>query len=463
MSTDDIQTSHNFSPEPVTGSYSPEKIKVIGVGGGGGNAVNHMYNMGVRNVTFIVANTDKQALNNSPVPLKLLLGPDTLRGRGAGNDPERARNAAEESAADISELFNTPTDMVFITAGMGGGTGTGAAPVIARIAREKGILTIGIVTIPFLYEGRVKILKALDGAKKLSENVDALLVINNERLSEIFRDMDFMNAFGKADDILSMAATSISEIVTTDGYINLDFNDVDKTLRNGGTAIISTGYGEGENRVTKAIEDALHSPLLRNTDIFSSRRLLFNLYFSREATEKFKINETDQITQFVSNIDKGVDVIWGVSFDETLGDKVKFTILASGFDITVSNPNEGNITRIKASDDEDTSTVSTSTATAETAPSAPTAADEESRLASEYGADKIEEMNRTKLQQRFIILQPDQVDDDEVIETLAENPAYNRDRQLVNSIKSASAPQAPQAPQTPESGRGTSAIDFSDL
>lgn len=451
MAPEDIQQNHNFSTSPNAGqTYSPDKIKVIGVGGGGNNAINHMYNLGVRNVSFIVANTDRQALLNSPVPTKQLLGPNVLRGRGAGNDPEKARLAAEESAEEINELFDDDTDMVFITAGMGGGTGTGASPVIARIARQREILTIGIVTIPFLFEGPKKILKALNGAKELAKNVDALLVINNERLSEIYRDYDFLNAFGKADDILSMAAMSISEIVTTDGYINLDFNDVDNTLRGGGTAIISTGYGEGENRVTKAIEDALHSPLLRNTDIFGSKKLLFNLYFSREAQDKFKIDETDQITQFVSNIDPDVDVIWGVSFDETLGDKVKFTILASGFDITISENKIDGATKIKAKE--------------AAAPASATIAPDDSAhdaLVENYGADKIDNMTRAKTEQRYIILQPDQLDDDSVLNALEHNPAFNRDRSIVSSIKNAGTQQAQpkDRPQSPAPGT----IDFYDL
>lgn len=451
MAPEDIQQNHEFSTSPNAGhTYSPDKIKVIGVGGGGNNAINHMYNLGVRNVSFIVANTDRQALLNSPVPTKQLLGPNVLRGRGAGNDPERARLAAEESAAEINELFDDDTDMVFITAGMGGGTGTGASPVIARIARSRDILTIGIVTIPFLFEGPKKILKALNGAKELAKNVDALLVINNERLSEIYRDYDFLNAFGKADDILSMAAMSISEIVTTDGYINLDFNDVDNTLRNGGTAIISTGYGEGENRVTKAIEDALHSPLLRNTDIFGSKKLLFNLYFSRDAQDKFKIDETDQITQFVSNIDPDVDVIWGVSFDETLGDKVKFTILASGFDITISD-DQASGGKLRAREK------------AEPAPGPAINADDSAHeaLVENYGADKIENMTRAKTEQRYIILQPDQLDDDSVLDVLEHNPAFNRDRSIVSSVKNAGAAQ-PQGKDKPEQTPGGT-IDFSDL
>ncbi|MDD6020541.1 MAG: cell division protein FtsZ, partial [bacterium] len=209
-------------------------IKVVGVGGGGCNAVSHMYNQKIQGVSFVVCNTDRQALNNSPVPVRLLIGPNTTQGLGAGNDPEVAKAAAEESEAEVAALFDDTTKMVFITAGMGGGTGTGAAPVVARIARDKGVLTVGIVTIPFLFEGNKKILKAINGADEMSKYVDAILVINNERLTEIYPDLDFLSAFGKADDTLSTAARSISDLITVNGKINLDFKDVNTTLRDGG-------------------------------------------------------------------------------------------------------------------------------------------------------------------------------------------------------------------------------------
>lgn len=450
MAPDDIRIDHEFT-EPVTYDNSPQKIKVIGVGGGGNNAVNHMYNMGVRSVTFIVANTDRQALDNSPVPTKVLLGPTTLRGRGAGNDPEKARAAAQESAVDIDRLLDNETDMVFITAGMGGGTGTGAAPVISKIAKEKGILTIGIVTIPFLFEGKKKIMKALDGAHEMQKYVDALLVINNERLSEIYTDYDFLNAFGKADDVLSMAAMSISEIVTADGYINCDMNDVDKTLRDGGTAIISSGYGEGENRVSKAIADALDSPLLRYTDILGSQRLLFNLYFSPKAEDAFMINETKQITDFISTIDQSVDVIWGVALDETLGNKVKFTILAAGFDVTID---EGGDEKGKVH-----------------APATPhkkegtekEIADRQTTMYQMYG-EKAADMDREKSEQGFIIIPPDQIDSDRYIEVLEEKAAYNRDRKIITKLKSETPPAVPvnPAPAAQQRTDGNT-IDLSDV
>ena len=237
----------------------PSIIKVIGVGGGGGNAVNHMYREGIHDVTYVLCNTDKKALNDSPVPNHLQLGKDGL---GAGNRPERAKQAALESLDEIKQMLDDGTRMVFITAGMGGGTGTGAAPIIAQCAKDAGILTVGIVTIPFRFEGNNKIKQALDGVDEISKHVDALLVINNERLREVYPDLTVLNAFARADDTLSVAARSIAEIITMHGIMNLDFQDVTTVLKDGGVAIMSTGYGEGEKRVTKAINEALNLSLI---------------------------------------------------------------------------------------------------------------------------------------------------------------------------------------------------------
>ena len=270
---------------------SPKIIKVIGVGGGGGNAVNHMYREGIHDVTFVLCNTDNQALKDSPVPVKLQLGKEGL---GAGNRPARARKAAEESIEDIKNMLNDGTKMVFITAGMGGGTGTGAAPIIAQTAKEMDILTIGIVTIPFRWEGDKKIDQALDGVEEISKHVDALLVINNEKLSEIYSELSVDDAFDKADDTLSVAAKSIAEIITLHGKVNLDFNDVKTVLKDGGVAIMSTGYGEGDNRVSEAIKNAQHSPLLNNNDIFNSKKVLLNISYS--AQYKLMMSEMDEVT-----------------------------------------------------------------------------------------------------------------------------------------------------------------------
>lgn len=307
-----------------------QRIKVIGVGGGGNNAVIHMFKKGIKDVSFVLLNTDRQVLDNSEVPHKVLIGP----GRGAGGVPEKARKFAEENADRIAELFDDRTDMVFITAGMGGGTGTGAGPVVARIAKERGILTVGIVTVPFKFEGKQQMDKALKGAEEMAKNVDSLLVIKNERLAKIYKDVSILNAFAKADDTLLNAAQSITDIITNHGIINRDFNDVDSTLREGGPAIISTGYGEGPDRVTKAIHNALNSPLLSNTDILSSKRLLFILYIPDDDKKyPFNMDETDALDEFVTNIDNGnIKVMWGLYKQRGLEGKVRITILASGFD-----------------------------------------------------------------------------------------------------------------------------------
>lgn len=427
MTIEDISQAHDFVTKE-TDEKDKVIIKVLGVGGGGNNAINHMYKQNVKSVSFVVCNTDQQALNNSPVPTRVLLGPKTTQGLGAGNEPEIARQAAEESRQEIEALFNDDTKMVFITAGMGGGTGTGAGPVVASIAKERGLLTIGIVTIPFLFEGKRKITKALAGADEMSKHVDALLVINNERLTEIYKDLNFLNAFRKADDTLATAARSISEIITSKGIINRDFRDVNTTLRGGGAAIISTGYGEGEHRVTKAIDDALNSPLLRNRNIFGSKKLLFNLYFSEQAEEEFLMEEASELTEFISNLGEDVDVIWGVAIDNSLGNKIKMTILASGFDVSIQddaaapvagkpkdkNPREKDIFTIDAKDSKTTS---------------------DERLQEEYGP-KYNELQSSKDRARFIILRPDQMDDDTAVEALEKTPALNRDKKIVEELKS---------------------------
>ena len=320
---------------PLVDFGSPDKehsiIKVIGVGGGGGNAVNHMYREGIHDVTFVLCNTDAQALNDSPVPVHLQLGKEGL---GAGNKPERARIAAEESIDDIRKMLNDGTRMTFITAGMGGGTGTGAAPVIARVSKEMDILTVGIVTIPFRFEGDRKIDQALDGVEQMSKNVDALLVINNERLREIYPELTVLDAFGKADDTLSVAARSIAEIITVHGLINLDFNDVKTVLKDGGVAIMSTGYGEGEGRVKKAIDDALNSPLLNDNDVFNSKKILLNISFcgNKDSKDGLLMEEMNDVNDFMAKFGD-FEIKWGIATDPELGKKVKVTILATGFGI----------------------------------------------------------------------------------------------------------------------------------
>lgn len=386
-------------------------IKVVGVGGGGNNAINHMYRQNIKDISYVVLNTDRAALRISPVPTKVMIG----SGLGAGNDPEVAREAAEADIEKINAIFDDKTEMVFVTAGMGGGTGTGAGPVVARVARERGLLTIGIVTIPFLFEGDRKILKALKGAEEMSKYVDALLVINNERLAEIYGDLDFINAFGKADDTLSTAASSISEIITADGFINLDFRDVNTTLRNGGAAVISTGYGEGENRVSKAIDDALHSPLLRNCNVYGSKKLLFNLYFSRKSKDPFSMSEVDGFRKFTSSI-SDVDVVWGVAFDDSLGEKVKITILAAGFDVDLHDqkPKKEDVKRGSK-------------------PEADTEKTDKDLISTFYG-------KATSLNANYFVLKPEMLDDDEVIELLEQAPTAQRDHAMLEKFKNIGMP-----------------------
>jgi cell division protein FtsZ len=306
-------------------------IKVIGVGGGGGNAVNHMYRQGIGDVSFVVCNTDNQSLIKSPIPTKIQLGMNTTSGLGAGGNPEVARRAAEESIEKIEELLHDNTKMVFITAGMGGGTGTGASPIVAKAAHDLGILTVAIVTIPFAFEGNLKIKQALEGVAALSEHVDAILVINNEKLKEIYPDLELANAFAKADDVLTNAAKGIAEIITVTGYINTDFADVYTIMKDGNVAIMNTGYAQGENRITKAIEDALNSPLLNTNDVKGASKVLLSLYCS--TTNPIKMEEVQQIHDFMTKVGDDVVVIWGATYDDNLGDNVKITLIATGYNV----------------------------------------------------------------------------------------------------------------------------------
>lgn len=442
MAPEDSQYLDKYNT-PTEGE--PNRIIVIGVGGGGNNAVDHMFNQDVDHVSFVVINTDRQALDKADVPTKVLIGPTVTRGRGAGNKPDRAREAAEESAADIERLFTDDTDMVFVTAGMGGGTGTGASPVVARIAKEKGLLTIGIVTIPFVFEGMRKIQKAILGAEEMRKYVDAMMIVNNERLVDIYPDLEFESAFAKADDILSTAASSIAEIITRKGYINLDFNDVDTTLREGGTAIIAVGYGEGEQRVTKAIQDALHSPLLRHTDVLSSKRILFNLYYSRNANIKFKASEAKELNDFINRVEEEVDVIWGITYDESLGDKVKFTILASGFDVTV---------------DDDKDKVIRGGGSVESGEDIGGTSIDLDVISELYGTEKIEKITREKETQNYIILDADQIDDDTAIDRFEKSPTFSRDKRKTTAAASP-APEKKSGPEKPAEP-GTFSISFSE-
>lgn len=313
----------------ITKRKSP-LIKVVGVGGGGGNTVNFMYENSDAEVSYVVMNTDSQALESSPIPNKLLLGPNITEGLGAGANPSTAEEAAMASKDDIQKTLDDGAKMVFITAGMGGGTGTGAAPIVAEIAKNKlNMLTIGIVTIPFALEGNAKIRKALRGISKLSKNVDALLIINNERIADLYPEYTIQDGFAKADSVLSEAATSIANLILKKGYINLDFADVKTTLKNGGVATINTGKGSGENRVALAIEDAMKVPLLNNSkDITKAKRLLLNFYCSKE--KAISMREHRAITDFVNTMDRdNVEVIYGFTYDDSLDEEVQLTLLAT--------------------------------------------------------------------------------------------------------------------------------------
>lgn len=406
-------------------STTPKIIKVIGVGGGGGNAVNYMYRTGIHDVNFVVCNTDSKALADSPVPVRLQLGSEGL---GAGNRPARARAAAEESIESIRNMLDDGTKMVFITAGMGGGTGTGAAPVIAHEAKEKGILTVGIVTIPFRFEGNKKIDQALDGVEAIEKEVDALLVINNERLREIYPELTIRSAFEKADNTLSIAARSIAEIITMHGIINLDFQDVGTVLRNGGVALMSTGYGEGEGRVTKAINEALHSPLLNHNDIYNSKKILLAITFAEDesdgTTAELMMDEMNEVHDFMSSFSEEVETKFGLSTDATLGKKVKVTVLATGFGI---NAVSGMQAKLQAE------------AEAESQKSKERQEENEERRSQFYGFTS--ERGVKKHFYKTFIFQPEDTDNEELVSLVEAAPTCKRTKELLGEIKSKSKKQ----------------------
>ena len=425
---------------PMVDFGAPEKentiIKVIGVGGGGGNAVNHMYREGIHDVSFVLCNTDMQALNDSPVPMKLQLGKEGL---GAGNKPEKARQAAEESINDIKSMLSDGTKMTFITAGMGGGTGTGAAPVIARVSKELDILTVGIVTIPFRFEGKKKINQALDGVDEMAKHVDALLVINNERLRKIYPELTVLDAFGKADDTLSVAAKSIAEIITNHGLINLDFNDDKPVLKDGGVAIMSTGYGEGDGRVKLAIQDALNSPLLNDNDIFNSKKILLSINFSKgsdkenQATGGLMMEEMNEVNDFMEQFGSDFEIKWGIGLDPDLGNKVKVTILATGFGIRDVDGMDSHIKKV----------VQEKTA----------AATEEDikkgiRIVKYYPDGNGGTVYKRRPQ--IFRFQPEDLDNEEVILAVENTPTYKRTSQQVKELQLRVSDEREQVKQQPE-------------
>jgi cell division protein FtsZ len=311
-------------------------IKVIGVGGGGSNAVNHMYRQGIKGVDFVVCNTDQQALDISPVPLKIQLGAGLTEGRGAGSIPEVGKNAALENLDEINEILSNNTKMVFVTAGMGGGTGTGAAPVIAAIAKEMGILTVGIVTVPFVFEGRKRRQQADDGIERMRQSVDTLLIINNDKLREMFGNLTLGNAFSQADDVLTTAAKGIAEVISVTGAINVDFNDVNTVMRDSGYAIMGSAQADGDNRAIVAVQKALSSPLLNDNNIAGAKYVLLNITYG---DNEVLMDEIADITDYIQDeAGSTADVIWGHGYDDSLGDKLSVTIIATGFNAT---PNVG--------------------------------------------------------------------------------------------------------------------------
>ena len=394
-------------------------IKVIGVGGGGGNAVNHMYKEGIHDVAFVVCNTDCKALEESPVPVKVQLGHEGL---GAGNRPQKAREATEESLAEIQNMLNDGTKMVFITAGMGGGTGTGAAPLIAKVAKDMDILTVGIVTIPFRWEGHKKIDQALDGVEEISKNVDALLVINNEKLGEIYPDLSVISAFAKANDTLLIAAKSIAEIITMRGIINLDFNDVKTVLKDGGVAIMSTGYGEGESRVTTAINEAQHSPLLNNNDIFKSQKVLLNITYSSE--HELMMNEMEEVREFMNKFNSDFETKFGMAIDDSLGSQVKITLLATGFGVQDIHMKEMDDRMKKRTIEEEQRLAELEEK------------EEEKRIRREKFYDKDSSSKiRRKPRRNIYLFNPEDLDNDNIISMVETIPTFQRSKDMLDSLQ----------------------------
>ncbi|MBO4985421.1 MAG: cell division protein FtsZ [Bacteroides sp.] len=418
---------------------SPKIIKVIGVGGGGGNAVNHMYREGIHDVAFVVCNTDRKALEESPVPTKLQLGHEGL---GAGNRPTKAKEATEESLSDVQNILNDGTKMVFITAGMGGGTGTGAAPTIARIAKDMDILTVGIVTIPFRWEGDKKIDQALDGVEEISKHVDALLVINNEKLGEIYPDLSVTSAFAKANDTLLVAAKSIAEIITMRGIINLDFNDVKTVMKDGGVAIMSTGYGEGESRVSEAIKNAQHSPLLNNNDIFNSKKVLLNISYSKE--HELMMSEMDEVKDFMNRFNRDFETKFGMAEDDSLGSKVKITLLATGFGIQDIHMKEMDERLAQQ--------------TAEEQRRQEEMEEEEelrrNRRKIYYGEDTNARSQRTR-RRHIYLFTPEDLDNNDIITLVENSPTYLRDKVTLNTIKQKAEEARQQAVEEAEESAET--------
>ena len=400
---------------------SPARILVIGVGGAGNNAVNRMIDENVEGVELIAINTDKQALSLSRATTKIQIGEKLTKGLGAGAKPEIGASAIEENREEINDIIKD-ADMVFVTCGMGGGTGTGAAPVIARVSKDMGILTVGIVTIPFKFEGPKKIDQALDGVEQMAKHVDALLVINNERLREIYPDLAVLDAFAKADDTLSVAAKSIAEIITVHGLINLDFNDVKTVLKDGGVAIMSTGFGQGEGRVKNAIEDALNSPLLNDNDVFNSKKILLSITFSSNQGKSagLTMDEMNDVNDFMAKFGDDFELKWGLALDPDLEDKVKVTILATGFGIEdVDGMSNHNQKRTQEEADR-------------RAEEAEKKAEKQDRRNRYYRDDP---KTQNKRRPHIYLFRQEDLDNEDVILAVENTPTYKRTRQTLEEIR----------------------------
>ena len=409
---DDVRGQLNYEYSTDT---TKRIIKVIGVGGGGGNAVSTMYKKEmIKGVSFLLCNTDEQALNNSPVPNKITLGPSITKGLGAGNKPEMAKEAAEESTTEVlTALTSDDTEMVFITAGMGGGTGTGAAPIVGKIARDAGKLTVGIATIPFKFEGRRKILRALEGVRRLQESVDALLVVNNEKLIEIYGKKTVSEAFQLADNTLSNAARSISDIINTAGIVNMDFNDVKTTLKDSGVAVISSGMGKGNNRLKMALEEALTSPLLNNNDITKAKRLMIAIYYSEQ--DELLVEEISALNKFTDEIETDYDSKSGFYIDNELPEgHIRITILASGFGM---EDTENSVFEMNSDISLRDNIVQRG--------------EEDRRIEKYYGKGAV--FNGTR--RRPLILTLSELDNEELLIIAEEKPALDRDLRFVEAIR----------------------------
>jgi cell division protein FtsZ len=429
-------------PEDAT-----KTIKVIGIGGGGVNAVNYMYkNSSIHGVRFAVCNTDEQSFNGVDVPVKVTLGD----GLGSGGKPGIAKQEFEKSIAEVEQLLDDGTKMVFIASGMGGGTGSGAGPLLAKMAKEKGILTVGIVTIPFLFEKVPRIIQALDAVEEMSRNVDALIVINNERLKKRYPEFDIDAAFAKPDEVLAMAVKSIAEIITVKGVINRDFNDVVTTMKDGGVALVSYGFGKGENRLDNAIQEALDSPLLNNNDIYNAKRVLLYITYRKDAhlTVEEVTNSNDN---FMSRFDKHINMIWGFGSDDSLQDDqdVKFTIIATGFGLDA-------VPEIQEWTDEN--------ALLEAQRESDRRAKDEKRIKDVYGEtlSATVKVNRVS-PSSIVILTLDEMDDDGFLDFIGKTPTYNRKPKEIAAkrkpVKSVLAAKAP-ATATEAGGGGATIIEF---